>query len=295
MYIAYTSSVIYVCVYTICDVIQPPKQAKRRINTRYICQRRDGFLVSWYNDKASKNPAQICQKYVLNVLNLLSYIFSTFLTCCVVTSNDIFTSSIHTVAYSINRPRKRGPLKVPRNSGQTLYRDYTSRKRCDSVGKEGEKNFISRTVLSRVTACTKPSVIYESELARARAQLPGTRPSALKICGRAPPAEIDGRAEHATCNYNYKSLETRRGRTRVQWLMRVACGLATAPKFIRRRAIRNLNMQRVVFMRRYMRKDGDGERGRGGRGRGRNETRRFRWKLVFLSRFFYFSCGGENY
>lgn len=119
-----------------------------------------------------------------------------------------------------------------------------------------------------------------------RGQLPGTRSSALKIRDRALPAEIDGRAAHTTCNYNYKSLGKRDGHTRV--VVAYARDLATAPKFIRRRAIRNLNMQRVVFMHRCMCRKRKREGEEGGTRRG-----------VFggNSCFFHvsFSCDGENY
>lgn len=179
-------------------------------------------------------------------------------------------------------------LKVPRNFDRPLYKDYTNRETprfSRSGGGEGT-NFIPRSAVSRNSLHKTVGDIRVHEPARAGGQLPGMRSSALKIRDRAPPAEIDGRAAHTTCNYNYKSLGKRDGHTRA--VVAYARDLATASKFIRRRAIRNLNMQPVVFMHRCMQEEEEREREEG-------ETRRG----VFggNSCFFHvsFSCDGENY
>jgi len=152
----------------------------------------------------------------------------------------------------------------------------------------GPGDFISQCLSLSLSSLSRNSLRKTVGDIRARAWLPGTGPSALKICGRSPRAEIDGRAR-ATCNYNYKSLGTqKRGRERERERERERVGRlrasrprarATLPKFIRRRAIRNLNMQ-PRFLCVVM--------------RGRNERRGWRssWKAVFPSRFL---GADENY
>lgn len=124
---------------------------------------------------------------------------------------------------------RRGP---PRRTDRAVY-DRRVRFRA------GEK-FLFRSA-ALVTACTK----RDGDI-RARARLPGTRPSALKIRGgplaaRRPPKLMDERALPVIIIINHGRND---GRTS-------GGGLCASParlsKFICRRAIRNLNMQHGFY------------------------------------------------
>lgn len=222
--------------------------------------------------------------------------YSTFLTCCHIRILNpvnllswceiIFSPLVQIEEYPI-----RGYVKVPAKSAaqfwraRTLYRDYTSRKRCDSGwggGGEG-KNFISRGAVSRNSLHKTVGDIRETVRAATWNEvirIKNTRPRAARRNWWTSRAHTH---THTTCNYNYKSLGERDGYTRS------GGGLCASPATSRRH--RNLFAEgqlgiwicSVVFMRRYM----QWRKGRRKGGERRNETRRFRWKLVFLSRFFF--------